>query len=128
MVDKAEMLARYGHMDREQIAAALGRELTAAVLDTLRAVPECVAVTLRREVAGRTWDITLTSTYWSGKDAAGRQVQAILYEWRAEEPAFTLPEDALPDEVVSLIDFETPEAALADALADLERRAGDQAA
>ncbi len=48
MVDKAEILARYGHMTREQIAAALGRELRrrAGVPDSAASAESAPAVQL----------------------------------------------------------------------------------
>jgi hypothetical protein len=99
----------------------LRAHMTAAVLDALRLVPDCVAVRLRREVAGRTWDITLTSDeYTAIGHRPGQRAPVILYGWQAEEPVSPLP-DEVPDALACLKVFDTPEEALADALAILER-------
>ncbi len=106
-----------GSMTLEDLRA----QMTTAVLDALRLVPDCVAVRLRREVAGRTWDITLTSDEYAAIGPPPEQrVPVILYGWQAEEPVFSLA-DEFPDALACLKVFDTPEEALADALAALGR-------
>ncbi len=103
--------------------------MTAVVFDGLRTVRECIAVTIRREVAGRMWDITLNYEEYA---LSNNSAPLVAYSWEAEEPL--LLRDDLPlrpqfararDLVEGIRGFETPEEALADALTVLEQGKGD---
>lgn len=85
------------------------------VLDTLRTVPECVALTLRREVGGTCWDITLGTNYYRAEDGS----QLALYVWDAIETTIGVPDEELPDfpnELLRRESYESPEEALHAAL------------
>jgi len=94
-------------------------ELTESMtLDTLRAVPDCVGLILRREVGGRWWDITLGCNYYQSKEDGA---QLVFYVWDATETAIGLDDDALPEEIMGHDSYESPEEALAAALDALAR-------
>lgn len=109
-------------MNLAGLRAEMAQVTTAAVLDTLRSVPDCVAVTLRRELGGRTWDIRLGCTYWATIADGGKREQVIVYDWEATECLIGEDDDLLPDEIVCRLTFETPEEALADAETALAQR------
>ncbi len=128
MVDKAEMPARYGHMNRDQFAEAIGRDLATTALDMVAGSPVVSAVTVLLPVAGRPWKITVSGLDYQevGEDDTPRGESFRLYWWEAEE--HTTDDDDMPDTIFGRVPADTPGGALADALADLERRAGDRAA
>ncbi len=91
---------------------------TAQILDTFKASPELVAITLRREVAGSWWDIALTCDYYGRRNPPG--VSHTEYFWEARQCDW---ESHNRD--VDGYDFKgdsawpSPEAALADAFEQL---------
>jgi hypothetical protein len=88
-----------------------------AALDALRTSPEVVRVTLRRELGGRWWDITLGCNYWQLADRDA--TQRTLFTWDAEWA--NLDGQPTPPPWHGCGTFDSPAAALADATATLER-------
>lgn len=108
-------------------AAEVRRRNVATVFEALANVPDLVAITLRRELGGRWWDIRIQSLYYAAKepDADRHRPQLTSYLWDAVEAG--IDEDAgdgcgLPTEIYRSVHFETAAEALADAEADLAKR------
>ena len=105
---------------------------TTTILDTFKASPELVAITLRREIAGTFWDVALTCDYYGRRNPPG--VAHTEYFWEARrcdweshnrdvdgydfkgDSAWTNPETALADA------FEQLPALLAEREEEYERR------
>ncbi len=115
---------------RAAIDAENQRLNTATALAALASVADLVAITLRREVGGRWWDICIESLYYvaAGADEYGHREQIIRYVWDAEECQIGGDEEQweLPDEIRCMTHFASADEALADAMADLARRQAGQ--
>lgn len=109
---------------------------TAQLFDTFKETPELVAITVRREIAGRWWDIALTCDFYGRRDAPGAPKTAYYWEARrcawesdaddvdgfdfAGDSAWTSPEAALADA------FEQLPELLAEREEEIERRIADK--
>jgi len=100
-------------MAAAELRAHLADLTRCMALATLRTVPDCVAITLRREVGGRYWDIILGANYYQSKEDGS---QLAFYVWDATETTIGLDEDELPEEIMGRDSYESPEEALHAAL------------
>ncbi len=131
---KDELLTKYGHINHEQMAEAIDLELTNSALDVLR-LPSVTAVTVNLSVAGESWDITVSGGDFHelGEDGTLGDELVGSYWWDARENVDNIdPQDGNdwePEEVFGgATPAETPQEALAQALAKLAERAQTRAA
>jgi len=88
--------------------------MRASVFSILEDSPECVAVTLRCEIAGRWWDVTLSCVYYTDPEDPADEFSS--YFWDASE---ALEIGSPSEKLVSHLQFERPADAFADAEAQL---------
>ncbi len=129
--EAAAFLAKNAHMTRATLPADVEREQVAGALNVLCTVPGVSAMTVSEAIGGSDWKITIRRQLYTPSDLDEEPTAAdvtILYWWDAEEDIDETDLSLLPNTVMSREPFETPQAALADALDQLSRSADEEGA
>lgn len=118
-MDLKTAIATLGQTTLADIEAEIRAFSTTRALEALATIGDLVAITLRREVGEKVWDIKIQSLYYAATepDADGKREQMVSYIWDAEECQIGLDEDEweLPNEIMCRLHFDTAAEALADA-------------